>query len=1147
MDKFTNLPSPIKWFLGVTGLGALLGVGGAVGRGSWKLLLIFAIVLIVLLVVFVGGYLLWQYLQRRKQNARLRGELQQSTTAAPRGMSPTDLAKLDSLRKKFQDGVDAFRSRGKDLYTLPWYVIIGEPGSGKTEAVRHCNVGFPPGMHEGENDTGYMGAGGTINMNWWFTNFAVLLDTAGRLVFEDVKPGETSEWKEFLKLLKKNRPHCPINGLMLVIPSDSLIKDSADQIAAKAGKIAQQLDVIQRVLDFRFPVYVVITKSDKINGFREFFENLTDPQLQHQMLGWANPEPLDSAFKPEMVEQHLTLVTERLRKRRLGLMRDPVPETAPRRTDEVDSLFALPNSLLMLSPRLRRYLETIFMPGEWSAKPLFLRGIYFTSSMREGAALDQELAEAIGVSADELPEGKVWERERAYFLRDLFMEKVFKEKGLVTRATNTNTMLRRRQLVLYASCFIALTFFVVIAWLGMRTVRGQVKDRADYWAAAAAVGWDERGTWNRPLIRLEDEGNFTFVTNRFSFGDRKMTLSEFQGKLRELAENDIKGRWTSPGLAASYNKDSKRSQRVIFETGVLKPLRDAVDKAVRNPAQSAVPSSEPDVVAALIRLESDIQSRRKGDVVEMDSRAAGSFLGLLPNFVTGQDASLDTNLVSAMVWTYSSNRFGQGVWPPAWLSATVTTNGVATNSLLQAGLDYCIRTATNTVREVGTNWNQVTGLQTAFRAFEGAEKTFFGAVRAGDRGNARKALLALKESKTKLDGLLANTAKNDLFKGGVLFGAARQAYTNQIMTYTWGAFEKIERANTNALRKHPDYPVFAGIANRLASTRGLLSSTLTSLISANDAEEFSRFDQEFLAAQAGSKAFEQRFNLYERAARLSDDATYANVSANELPARLHQSASERDEVAKSYKAYGGYASNDVAGVGQFYLGAEFAEAFRQQAGRALEPFVGFPLVQNSSRILSPANLDAASKALKTVADDAGLVGQDLQGIAAWKSFTARLQALSQIGSFLKGKDGKPMLCTITLRKLDDNSTPEEKQWRARFRAIRLGLEGSATAPIKIQSDEDLELGKIPVSKSCKFQLFQLADDKDPAQTLPDLGEWSPLQLVLKYGGKPEREGVLNTWVVQRKFKTAGEERDAVLGLKLVFDEPLPDLNNWPKD
>jgi len=64
-------------------------------------------------------------------------------------------------------------------------------------------------------------------------------------------------------LLKKNRPNCPINGLFLVIPSDSLIKDSADSIQKKAGKIAQQLDVIQRVLDVRFPVFIVVTKCDK--------------------------------------------------------------------------------------------------------------------------------------------------------------------------------------------------------------------------------------------------------------------------------------------------------------------------------------------------------------------------------------------------------------------------------------------------------------------------------------------------------------------------------------------------------------------------------------------------------------------------------------------------------------------------------------------------------------------------------------------------------------------------------------------------------------------------------------------------------------------------------------------------------------------
>lgn len=1148
MDKISNLPSPIKWFLGITGLGALMGIGGAVGRGSWKLLLIFAVVLLVLLLVCFGAYLLWHYLQRRKQNARLRGELQQSTTASPRGMSATDLAKLDSLRKKFQEGVEAYRSRGKDLYTLPWYVIIGEPGSGKTEAIRHCNVGFPPGMHEGDNDTGYMGAGGTINMNWWFTNYAVLLDTAGRLVFEEVKPGETSEWKEFLKLLKKNRPYCPVNGLLLVIPSDSLIKDSADQIGAKAGKIAQQLDVIQRVLDFRFPVYVVITKSDKINGFREFFESLTDPQLQHQMLGWANPEPLDSGFKPDLVEKHLMQVSERLRRRRLGLMRDPVPESAARRTDEVDSLFALPNSLLMLSARLRRYLETIFMPGEWSAKPLFLRGIYFTSSMREGAALDQELAEAIGVGADELPEGKVWERDRAYFLRDLFMEKIFREKGLVTRATNTAAMLRRRQMLLYGSCFAALAVFVVVAWLGMRTVRGQVKDRADYWAAAAAVGWDDHGAWNRPLIRLEDEGNFTLVTNRFSFGEHKMTLDEFQGKMQELAENEIEGRWTSPGLASSYNRDSKRAQRVIFETGVLKPLHDAVVQAVRNPAQAAQPARMPETLAGLIRLESEILSRHAGQEVELDRHAATQFLGLFSQFTTGQDAGADTNLISAMEWTYSSNKVGRGTWPPNWLSTTAVTNGAPTNTLLQSGLDYCIRSATNTVHQAGTNWVQVTELRDSFIGFESAEKDLFAAVKATDRDSAAKALQKLQDSKAKLDGLLAKASKNELFRNGVLFETARQAYTNQIMTSAWGAFGKIEHANTNALRLHPGYGVFTSIEAKLAAARLRLSSSLANLISPGDAENFQRFDTEFLADQAGAKAFARRWDLYDRASKLSGDGCYGNLPTEGLPAKLDEVTVQRAGVVKGYAAYSGYASGEVALVGKFFLGPEFAASFEQQATRALNPLLGFPLIRRPEKPLAPANLDAVCKTLQEVSGDVRTAGADLQTLPSWKSFAERLEALNAIAKFLKGQDGKPMLCTLTLLRLDDNSTPEEKLWRARFRALRLDVEGSApSAPLKIESDEDLALGKIPLSSACTFQLFQLAEDKSPTQAIQESGGWTPLQLIFKYGAKPEQPGVLTSWLVQRPFKIAGEDRSASLRLKLTFDTPLPDLTTWPKE
>jgi type VI secretion system protein ImpL len=149
-------------------------------------------------------------------------------------------------------------------------------------------------------------------------------------MFEDVAPGENNEWKEFLKLLRTSRPNCPINGMLLVIPADTLITDKPDEIEKKAGKIAQQFDQIQRSLGVRFPVFVLITKADLINGFREFFDDITDPRLTAQMLGWSNPSDLDEPFKPDRVEDHLDSLRQHLLQRRFG----PAAGSDPHRGSE---------------------------------------------------------------------------------------------------------------------------------------------------------------------------------------------------------------------------------------------------------------------------------------------------------------------------------------------------------------------------------------------------------------------------------------------------------------------------------------------------------------------------------------------------------------------------------------------------------------------------------------------------------------------------------------------------------------------------------------------------------------------------------------------------------------------------------------------
>jgi len=53
---------------------------------------------------------------------------------------------------------------------------------------------------------------------------------------------------------------------------------------------------------------------------------------------------------------------------------------------------------------------------------------------------------------------------RAYFLRDLFLEKVFREKGLVTRASNADKQQRTRRAIVLSFGFIAVLSLFAITW-----------------------------------------------------------------------------------------------------------------------------------------------------------------------------------------------------------------------------------------------------------------------------------------------------------------------------------------------------------------------------------------------------------------------------------------------------------------------------------------------------------------------------------------------------------------------------------------------------------------------------------------------------------------------------------------------------------
>src|SRR5207302_4411784 len=183
--------------------------------------------------------------------------------------------------------------------------------------------------------------------------------------------------------------------------------------------------------------------------------------------------------------------------------------------------------------------------------PLFLRGIYFTSSMREGSSLDQELAQALSMSVEDLPEGKAWERERSYFLRDFFLDKTFRERGLVTHATSATAMLLKRRLLLFGTGLAGLLAVLAFSVLGYNSLQNSIGRQSGYWARASE---DWNGNAWKPIVKRDAGLQFRYLGDdpvgpgvtertRLLFHDADQKLADFQATLREISKAPLAISW----------------------------------------------------------------------------------------------------------------------------------------------------------------------------------------------------------------------------------------------------------------------------------------------------------------------------------------------------------------------------------------------------------------------------------------------------------------------------------------------------------------------------------------------------------------------------------------------------------------------------
>ncbi|TYC65921.1 type VI secretion system membrane subunit TssM [Stappia sp. BW2] len=394
--------------------------------------------LIALVLLTIGGWTGYRIYKRIKANRELEREILQPKASD---------ADLQIMSERMKDALKTLKSSSGNgrtyLYDLPWYLMIGPPGAGKTTALMHSGLKFAGSRAKGEAQK-LEGLGGTRYCDWWFAETAVLIDTAGRYTTQDSDEEHDREaWLGFLNILRKARPRQPINGVMVSISLEDLMTLSDDELKQHSDAIRTRLIELYKTLKVDFPVYVIFTKADTVAGFMEFFGSY--PETRRNLVWGATFQTREKT--KNMVSEapaEFDLLVERLNE-----------EMADRLQEEPDPrarlmLYGFPTQVAALKDRLTGFLNAIFEPSRYYPNAV-LRGFYFTSGTQKGTAIDRVIGSMSQAFGTAYQAAALSGQGKSYFLRDLLSKVIIGEAGWVTHNRQAVRMATASRIAAYAA------------------------------------------------------------------------------------------------------------------------------------------------------------------------------------------------------------------------------------------------------------------------------------------------------------------------------------------------------------------------------------------------------------------------------------------------------------------------------------------------------------------------------------------------------------------------------------------------------------------------------------------------------------------------------------------------------------------------
>jgi len=363
------------------------------------------------------------------------------------------ISKINDIKNKFYEALKIlkvstfYKNKRSARYELPWYLLVGKEQEGKTTLLEASGLDFPLNVNYEERSVKEEGT--SKEFLWYYAEHAIFIDMPGKYIDKELNEIDQAVWeKGFLKLFAKKRLRRPLNGIVLNISVETFITKSEKDLNKYAKDLRDRFDELSKGFVSSIPIYLIITKSDKIVGYNEYFSSLTEEEKE-EVLGVTFDNPMQnidtSIVKPEL---------EKLLKQINSSVIDKLHYEWDE--DTRNKIFLFPDEFSSIFEKIEMFTDICFAQTRYR-KALMLRGVYFTSVPEE-----EETKSSYLLSNKNDNKLSVGRSSRGYFIKKLLKDFIFSESDLIKMDDNFKKVNKRRQSI---ALFSAVTSVLLLSSL----------------------------------------------------------------------------------------------------------------------------------------------------------------------------------------------------------------------------------------------------------------------------------------------------------------------------------------------------------------------------------------------------------------------------------------------------------------------------------------------------------------------------------------------------------------------------------------------------------------------------------------------------------------------------------------------------------